>query len=100
MSLTVLGFWLFAREATVDWRRRYRARRVQALLTGFEGRPVLRAEEVLGTPWEIVNGSAGRALYIWKGPHAKGIPVAATLLIVTLTVEADGRVSHAVFEER
>ena len=98
MSLTVLGLWLFAREATVDWRRRYRTRRVQALLNRWEGQPVQKAESVLGTPNEVINGSAGRSLYIWKDPPK--IPKAQTLLIITITVDAHAQITHTALEER
>ena len=98
VSLTALGFWLFAREATVDWRRRYRNRRVQSLLNKWEGQPVQKAESVLGTPNEIVNGSAGRSLYIWKDPPK--IPKAQTLLIITLTVNAQAQITATALEER
>jgi hypothetical protein len=100
VSLTVLGLWLFAREALFGWRLRYRARRVRALLDSFEGHEAVRAEAVLGPPFEIVNGSGGRSLYVWKGPVTRVIPAAGTLLILTLTVDAAGIVTQAVAEER
>jgi hypothetical protein len=98
VSLTVLGFWLFAREATVDWRRNYRSRRVQALLQKWEGQSVQKAESRLGPPTEIVNGSSGRSLYIWKDPPS--IPKASTLLIITLTVNAQAKITATALEER
>ena len=98
VSLTALGFWLFAREATVDWRRRYRARRAQALLNDWDRQPVQKAEARLGPPNEIVNGSNGRSLYIWKDPPR--IPKAQTLLIITLTVNAQAQITATALEER
>ena len=98
VSLTVLGFWLFAREATVDWRRQYRNRRVQALLNAWDGQSVQKAEARFGPPNEIVNGSAGRSLYIWKDPPK--IPKAQTLLIITLTVNAQAQITQSALEER
>jgi hypothetical protein len=100
VSLTALGLWLFAREALFDWRLAYRARRVRVLLDSFVGHQISYAETVLGPPVEIVSGASGRSLYVWKGPDSRAIPRAATLLILTLTVDASGIVTHAVAEER
>jgi hypothetical protein len=100
VSLSALGAWLFAREGLYQWRLRHRARRVQSLLRGLEGRPVVQAETVLGPPVEIVNGSGGRSLYVWKDPASRAIPRAASLLIITLTVDAAGIVTHTAYEER
>jgi hypothetical protein len=61
---------------------------------------VVQAETVLGPPVEIVNGSGGRSLYVWKDPASRAIPRAASLLIITLTVDAAGIVTHTAYEER
>ncbi|MBI2688220.1 MAG: hypothetical protein HYX27_18100 [Acidobacteria bacterium] len=95
-----LLLWLFARDAYTDLRRVYRARRVTAVLRAIEGKPVAHAESILGPPDEIVSGSGGRSLYEWKGPATKSIPAATMLLIVTVTVDAAGIVTHAAWEER
>lgn len=99
-SLTALGLWLFAREYFADWRRAYRARRVQSFLDSIEGRETARAEALLGPADEIIQGMAGRRLYVWKGPVTRGLPSASTLLIITLTVDAAGIITHAACEER
>ena len=95
-----LGFWLITSEALADWRRIRRANRVRRLIHTFEGKEVARAEAVLGPATEIIAGSTGRRLYVWKGPDSKSIPPAAPLLIVTLTVDATGIVTHVAAEER
>ncbi|MFN0105055.1 MAG: hypothetical protein ACKV2U_23595 [Bryobacteraceae bacterium] len=98
VSLSVLGLWLFAREALGDWRRRNRARRVRALLQTLPGKDLTRAEAILGPAVEIVAGSGGRRLFVWKAPAV--FPEASPLLIITLTVDAAGIVTHAAWEER
>lgn len=100
LALSALGLWLFIREGMADWRRWYRARRVKALLSSLEGRDVGRAEAVLGPAGEIISGSSGRTLYVWKEPVARAIPEAASLLIITITVNGAGVITHAGWEER
>ena len=100
VSLTVLGAWLFAREALSDFRRRYRGRRVDEMLAPLAGREVARAEALLGRADEVLAGSGGRRLYVWKAPRRPGIPSAAPLLIITITVDGAGIVTHAAWEER
>ncbi|MBL8237632.1 MAG: hypothetical protein JNM66_09450 [Bryobacterales bacterium] len=100
VSLTALGAWLFVREGLDSWRLRRRSLRVDLLLAGLQGKSAVHAESLLGPPFEIVFGSQGRSLYIWKDPVTPAIPIAATLLIITLTVEADGCISHVAAEER
>ena len=100
VSLFVLGLWLFVSDALSQWRRYWRAYRVGRLLRSLEGGEVARAEMLFGPPREIVAGSGGRSLYVWKGPDSRFIPSAAPLLIITLTVEASGKISHAAWEER
>jgi len=100
VSLFVLGLWLFAREAAGQLRHWRRARRVNALLKTLEGGDIVRAETILGPPVEIVPGSGGRSLYVWKAPEAPEIPRAEPLLIVTLTADAAGRVTSVAWEER
>lgn len=100
VSLFALGLWLLLSDTAGQWRRFWRARRVGMLLRELEGGEVVRAEKLLGPPREIVAGSGGRALYVWKDPPSAAIPPAAPLLIITLTVDAAGKISHAAFEER
>jgi len=100
VSLTVLGLWLLARDEAEVWRGAWRARRVRQLLRTFDGKELARAENVLGPASEIVNGSRGRRLYVWKDPVARGIPSAASLLIITLTVDGAGIVTHVAWELR
>ena len=100
VSLFALGLWLFLSDAFSQWRTLWRARRVASLLSSLEGREVAQAEMVLGPPREILTGSGGRSLYVWKGPESRYIPRAAPLLIITLTVDAAGKISHAAWEER
>lgn len=100
LSLFALGLWLLLSDTAGQWRRYWRARRVGRLLRSIEGGEVVRAEQLLGPPREILTGSGGRSLYVWKGPESRSIPRAAPLLIITLTVDAAGKISHAAWEER
>lgn len=99
-SLTVLGLWLILRDFLDRFRQRYRARRVDELLAPLPGREVARAEALFGTPHEVLDGSGGRRLYVWKSPVTRAIPRAPALLIITLTVDGAGNVTHAAWEER
>ena len=100
VSLTALGAWLFAREALSDYRRRYRGRRVDELLRPLEGRELARAEALFGPADEVLGGSGGRRLYVWKAPQRPHLPAAGPLLIITITVDGAGLVTHAAWEER
>jgi hypothetical protein len=100
VSLIGLGLWLLSTEALADWRRIRRSNRVRRLIHTFDGKEVARAEAVLGPATEIITGSAGRRLYVWKGPSSNSIPAAASLLIITITVDATGIVTHVAAEER
>jgi hypothetical protein len=100
LSLFALGLWLFAGDTYADGRRWYRARRVGKLLRALEGRDVARAQNALGRPSEVIHGSGGRSLYVWKDYAPGALPGASTLLIITLTVDGAGLVTHAGWEER
>lgn len=73
---------------------------MRTILQTMEGKELAGAEAMLGPATEIVNGSGGRRLYLWKAPECRAIPHADLLLIITLTVNADGIVTHATWDER
>lgn len=74
-------------EAVRNWRDRGQHRRLTGLVRGYEGRLAEEAVSQFGEPEEIVRGSSGRRLFVWKrSGHAQ-------LLVVSITVEADGRIS-------
>lgn len=100
LSLTALGFWLLTSDAVADWRRIIRARHVRRLMRSLDGKPITQAEAVLGPPSEIIDGAGGRHLYVWKGPDVQSIPSAPSLLIITMTVDSAGVVTHVAVEER
>lgn len=97
-SLIGLFVWLVLSDTLADWRRWFRFHRVKAVLRTLEGKEVARAEAAFGPAQEVVSGSEGRRLYVWKSPAA--LPPAATLLIITVTVDGGGIVTHAGWEER
>lgn len=96
----LLGAILVAKDWKSGLQRRWRGRRMKALIRKFPGREVERAKAVLGAPSEVVTGKGGRRLYVWKNPERGNIPSSPDLLIVTLTVDGAGIVSQATWEVR
>lgn len=89
--------WIDGWRAWTIWRQdRYLTRTLRPL----EHREVARAEALFGRPSEVVPGSNGRRLYVWKGPSMPGHEARDRLVIVTMTVSDLDLVDHAVFEPR
>ncbi len=98
--LLILGLVLVARDWTTTYRLRRRRTYMNRLMGQLTGQPMRRANVVLGDPTEIVTGSGGRQMYVWKGPEQKKIPEAPELLIVTIIADADGTITKAAWESR
>jgi hypothetical protein len=58
------------------------------------------AEQVFGPPTEIVEGTSGRQLYIWKALNIPRVPNGSSLLVITLTINPDGFVSDTHWQQR
>ena len=88
----------------VDLYRRLRDRR-RADVVGHElndlaGKKAWEVEQRFGPPTEVVSGTSGRQLYIWKALSLPGIPSGGGLLVVTLTIQPDGTVADTHWQQR
>lgn len=94
-----LAFYAVALTRIVrNWLRyRRRGRWLDRTIAALEGRSVEAAAERLGLPTEVIDGSAGRALWVWKAPPA---PPAAGLVILSLDVNASGIVTGGAWRSR
>lgn len=81
-------------------RARIRGRRIDAMVKSMDGQRIQDAEKLFGPPLEVVDGTTGRQLYIWKSPPSEQFPPGPGLLIVTLTVDSHGWITHAVWKAR
>jgi hypothetical protein len=100
VSITVLCGYSLARDLYVFWRNQQRADALGRALRALEGQPAWDAEKRFGAPTEVVEGTSGRSLHIWKGERLPGVPPGAGLLVVTLTIEAGGLISGAHWQQR
>lgn len=94
-----LAFYAFALSRIArNWiRYRRRGRWLDRTIIALEGRPVAAAAERLGLPTEVIDGSAGVALWVWKAPPA---PPAPGLVILSLDVNANGIVTGGAWRSR
>ncbi|WP_155121572.1 hypothetical protein [Bryobacter aggregatus] len=81
-------------------RDQHRARVVDHQLEDLPGQMVWLAERRFGPPTEIVHGTTGRQLYIWKVLSLPGIPTGSGLMVVTLTIAANGAVTDTHWQQR
>lgn len=89
--------WALSRIARNWLRSRRRSRWLDQTITALEGRRVEAAAERLGLPTEVIDGSAGRALWVWKAPPA---PPAPGLVILSLDVNASGIITGGAWRSR
>lgn len=94
-----LAFYAFAISRLArNWLRyRRRGRWLDRTITALEGRPVEAAAERLGLPTEVIDGSQGQALWVWKAPPA---PPAPGLVILSLDVNKSGIVTGGAWRSR
>jgi len=92
IALCVRGLWI---ELSSNWNDNRRDAALTTLLEPIKGQPIGGAIERFGQPAEVVPGTTGRALYIWRAPPAKRFPSGKGLLIVTLTADEAGTITDA-----
>lgn len=100
LSVTLLCCYSIAQEMLSNLRTRRRADAIGNELSQLPGKMAWDAEKVFGPPTEIVDGTSGRQLYIWKSPNLPHIPKGNSLLVVTLTINPDGSVSDTHWQQR
>lgn len=100
LSITLLCFYSLGVDLYKRWRDRKRAIAVGLELSTLPGKMAWEAEQRFGPPTEIVSGSSGRQLYVWKALSLPGIPDGGGLLVVTLTIEPDGTVAETHWQQR
>jgi hypothetical protein len=81
-------------------RDRQRAARMGALVEEFTGQSILNLVMRIGDPYERMDGTSGRSLYIWKAPPSERLPPGSGLLTVVATVEMDGAISEITWRDR
>jgi hypothetical protein len=102
LLLFVAGFlvWLIASDRLATWRDRKEANRVSGAIGALQGDEIESVLMRFGPPREQFHGSSGRSLYVWRRPPSEGLPETRGLLVVTLTVDANGRVVETAWERR
>lgn len=92
--------WLILSDRLRQWRERREAERIAALLGSLEGNDITYALDRFGPPREQFTGSSGRSLYVWRCPPSTGMPPVHGLVVVTMTVDREGRVVESAWQRR
>jgi hypothetical protein len=92
--------WLLLSDRFYEWRAKRESARVSLLVDSLSGIPIQGAVTRFGPPVEQFTGSTGRSLYVWHSPPATGLPRMDGVLILTLTVDRDGRVIESSWQKR
>lgn len=92
--------WLLVSGRILLWRSAREARRVSLAVDALPGQPIAGVLERFGPPREQFAGSSGRSLYVWSHPPSAGLPASGGVLVVTLTVDANGRIAEAAWHKR
>lgn len=100
VSITILCSYGLLKDLFVFWRNQQRADFIGKALQALEGQPVWEAEKRFGPPSEIVSGTSGRQLYIWKADSFPAMPQGSGLMVLTLTVGKDGGITETHMEKR
>jgi hypothetical protein len=100
VSVTLLCFYSLLQDLVRYLRNRKRALVLSQELGKLDGQPAWEAEKRFGPPTEVVSGTSGRQLYIWKLLALPGIPKAGGLMVVTLTIDPDGAISGTHWQKR
>ncbi|MBZ2187397.1 MAG: hypothetical protein K7J46_22065 [Bryobacter sp.] len=100
LSVTALCCYSIGQELLVNWRNQRRALAMSSELSQLPGKMAWEAEKVFGPPTEIVEGTSGRRLYIWKALSLPRIPKADGLLVVTLTINPEGSIAETHWQQR
>lgn len=100
LSVTVLCCYSVGQELLLRYRDLKRAEAMGKELLHLPGKTAWEVEKRFGPPTEIVEGTSGRYLYIWKALSLPHIPKGGGLLVMTLTVNPDGTVSETHWQQR
>jgi hypothetical protein len=107
MELLVFVFFFIAfyavgmiRLGLRSWRDRRQKRELRTLVRDLRGREIRIAEHRLGPPHEVVDGSSGRSLWVWRSPPNEVLPDGTGLLILSLTVDPGGRITGGGWNRR
>lgn len=100
--LFVGGFfvWLLLSDRLRQWRDRREAQRISDAINALRGSEIENILTRFGPPREHFRGSSGRSLYVWRSPPSEGFPLTRSLLVVTLTVDPEGRVVDTSWQRR
>ena len=77
--------------------RRTRRREVQlnGMLAKLHGKKIQEATRDFGEPSEIVFGSSGARLYIWKEPAGPRLPRGSGIVVITVNVDPADTVTES-----
>ena len=100
LSVTLLSCYSISQELLIRYRDIKRADAMGKELSHLPGKMAWEVEQRFGPPTEIVEGTSGRYLYIWKVLSLPHIPKSGGLLVMTLTVSPDGTVTETHWQQR
>jgi|SRR4051794_18582444 hypothetical protein len=97
--LFLAGFctWLLLSDRLTEWKDRRQARVVSRAIDRLQGEPIEAVLDRFGPPREQFTGSTGRSIYVWRRPPSAQLPDIRGVLVVTLTVNSNGRVAETVW---
>lgn len=96
MGLEIVAFFLIVAIlygiAVLRWaakarRNRQREEKLNGMLEHLRGRKIQEATRDFGEPSEIVFGSSGARLYIWKEPAGPVLPRGSGIVVITVKVD-------------
>ena len=78
--------------AVAGWVRKTRGNKrreemLERMLGALRGRKIQEATKDFGEPSEIVFGSSGARLYIWKEPAGPALPRGSGVVVITVNVD-------------
>jgi hypothetical protein len=92
--------WLLLSDRFQQWRDHREAEQISAIINDLRGDEIEAVLNRFGPPREHFQGSSGHSLYVWRRPPSAGLPTSRRLLVVTLTVDSDGRVVESSWQRR
>jgi hypothetical protein len=97
--LFLAGFcgWLLLSDRLVEWKDQRQARRVSQIINRLQGENIDTVIERFGPPREQFTGSTGRSIYEWRRPPSLQLPDIRGVLVVTITVDSNGRIAESVW---
>jgi hypothetical protein len=95
--LFLAGFctWLLLSDRLVEWKDHREERRVSQIINRLQGENIHTVVERFGPPREQFTGSTGRSIYEWRRPPSLQLPDIRGVLVVTLTVDSNGRIAES-----